>query len=174
MAERAVVGDLLEVAQQLEGAAALALRVVEQRLDQRADRQVLVARVVEQAAPRVEDAAVGLALAAAHAVGDLQRQLLELAVPQDPRLELEQVERGGEDQLERPEVVELARVHQAPGVGGAPVGRERLAQRRVEVLELGDADAVLARADAAERGGLAPSAGRPRPRPGAASPGRST
>ena len=50
MAERAVVGHLLEVAQQFEGAAALALRVVEQGLDQRADRQVLVARVVEQAA----------------------------------------------------------------------------------------------------------------------------
>ena len=41
-----------------------------------------------------------------------------------------------------------------PGSTVAPVGRERLAQRGVEVLELGDPDAVLPRADAAERGGL--------------------
>ncbi len=103
---------------------ALALRVVEQRLDEGADGQVLVARVEEQAAGRVEDAAVRLAPAAADAVGDGPGQRLELAVLEDAGLELQQVERRGEDLIEHVEVLELARVHDARR-GRPSAGRPR-------------------------------------------------
>ena len=144
VADGAVVGHLLQPGQQLESGRALPLGIVQQRLHQRADRQVLVPGVEEQAPARVEHAAVGLALAAAHAVGDALGQLLQLAVFQDPRLQRQQVERGREDPRQRPQVLELARVHQPPGIDLPPVAVQLLDPGRLQVLELGDADAVLA------------------------------
>ncbi len=144
VADGAVVGHLLEVAEQLEGPGALALGVVEERLDEGADGQVLVARVEEHPAGRVEDAAIRLALPAAHAGGDAPGQLLELAVLEDAGLQLQEVERRRVDLFQGRQVGELARVHEAARVDHPPVGLELLAPLRVPVLQLGDADAVLA------------------------------
>ena len=97
MADGAVVGNFLQPLQQFEMRGVLALRIVEQRFDQRTDGEVLVARMVEHAARGMIDAAIHLAFAAAHAMRNFARELFELAVLKNARFEFEQIERRRED-----------------------------------------------------------------------------
>ena len=115
MADGAVIGHFLQPLQQLEMRRTLALRVVQQRFDQGADREILVAWMVEHAARRVIDAAIHLALAATDAVRNLARELFELTVLQNAGFQFQQVERRREDVIESSKILKFAGIHQPAG-----------------------------------------------------------
>ncbi|OQA26744.1 MAG: hypothetical protein BWY59_01273 [Verrucomicrobia bacterium ADurb.Bin345] len=141
---RAMVRNVLQKAQAFEPRRARALRVVEQRLDQRADGEVLVARVIEEILRRVEDAAIRLALSAADALRDLEREFLQRTVLENPRLEFEQVERRREHGVKHVGILQFARIQDPAGIQLPAVVVQLADAFRFEVLELGDPDAVLA------------------------------
>jgi len=83
-------------------------------------------------------------------MGDFVRQLFQLAVAEDARFQSQQVERGREDMLKHGEIFELAGVHQPGRIDFAAIGAQRRDALRFQVLEFGDADAVLAGHHAAQ------------------------
>ena len=156
---RAVVGDVLELLPVADRDAAPGLLLVQEGLDQERRREDLVARAVEQVGARHVRRARRLALAAAQAVLDRGRDLADVALLHDQRLVAHQAEARrvgvGEVGLQRGAVEgrvaqQLALVEAPFGID-APLVVGEVGELVVgQELELGDADAVLARDHAVE------------------------
>jgi hypothetical protein len=93
VADRAVVGDVVEFVEMLERDAAPGLFFVEEGFDQQRGGEDLVARAVEQVGTRHVGRAHRLAFAAAQAVLDHVGNLADLRLLHDQRLGAEQAER---------------------------------------------------------------------------------
>ena len=144
VADGAVVGDVAELVEVPERDAAAGLLLVQERLDQERRREDLVPRRVEQVRARHVRRAHRLALAAAQAVLDRVGDAADLGRLQDQRLGADQVERRRVRVAEVAAGQELPAVEPALGIDLVLVGAERRDLVRLEVLELGDADPVLA------------------------------
>ncbi len=92
VADRTVVGDVGKLVEVLQGYAAPRLLFVEEGLDQQRGAEDLVARAVEQVGARHVGRADRLALAAAQAVLDRVRNLPDVRLFHDQRLDAEQRE----------------------------------------------------------------------------------
>ena len=108
VADRAVVGDVLELLPVADRDAAPRLLLVQEGLDQERRRQDLVARAVEQVGARHVRRARRLALAAAQAVLDRVRDLADVALLHDQRLVAHEAE------ARRVGVGEVGLQHRAP------------------------------------------------------------
>ena len=155
VADGAVIGDVPELVEVAQRDAAARLLLVEEGLDQQARREDLVARAVEQVGARHVRRAHRLALAAAQAVLDRVGDPADRALLEDQALGAEQREarrvRIGEIGGSRGTAQQLAGVEAPLRIDAALVVGERREFRIGQELELGDADAVLARDDAAQR-----------------------
>ena len=154
VADRAVVGDVAELVEVAEADAAARLLLVQERLDQQRRREDLVARAVEQVRARHVRRAHRLALAAAQAVLDRVGDAADVARLEDQALVADQREarrvRAGQVRGPRRIAQQLAAVEAALGIDRSLVRGERRDLVVGQVLELGDADAVLAGDHAAQ------------------------
>jgi hypothetical protein len=94
VADRAVIGDVVELVEMPQRDAAPGLFLVEEGLDQQRGGEDLVARRVEQVGARNVRRTDRLALAATQAVLDHRRDVADLRLLHDQRLGAEQRERG--------------------------------------------------------------------------------
>ncbi len=144
VADRAVIGDVAELVPVLDRDAAARLFLVQERLDQHRGGEDLVARRIEQVRARHVGAADRLALAAAQAVLDRVADPGDVRLLHDQRFVAEQVEARRIRVAQVRAGQQLAGVETAFRIDPSLVIAEaaRLVVR--QVLELGDADAVLA------------------------------
>jgi len=147
----AVVGHVLELGPVGERNPAPGLLFIQHGLDQQRSGQDLVARAVHQVGARHMGGAHRLAFAAAQTVLDVVRNLADLGLLHDQRLVPHQVEAGGVGVVEVAPAHQLAAVEAAVRVDSGLVVPEVRHLLVGEVVELGDADAVLARDHAVER-----------------------
>lgn len=157
MADRAVVGHILELFPMLDGNAAAGLLFVEEGFHQQRSRQDLVARRVEQVGARHVGRADRLALAAAQAILDAAGNRADVALLHDQRFVAHQAEGRrvgiGQIRFHAGQVQQLALVEAAFGVYALLVFAEFADLVFGQEFQLGDADAVLARDHAIERAG---------------------
>ncbi len=151
MADRAVIGDVAEFVEMPQRHAAPRLFLVEKRFDQQTGRENLVARVVEQVGARHVRRTHRLAFAAAQAVLDRGGDFSRCGLFQDQALGTDQTEARCVGVLQRRAGQQLALVEAALWIDLFLVGTEALDFFGIEKIELGDANAVLARNDAIER-----------------------
>jgi hypothetical protein len=155
VAHRAVVGHVFELFPVFDRHAAAGLLFIQERFDQQRGREDLVARAVEQVGARHVGGAHRLALAATQAVFHRVGDLADVAALHDQRLVAHQPEARcvgvGQVGLERRVTQQLALVEAALRVDAQLVGGEVGHLFDGQELQLGDADAVLARDHAVER-----------------------
>ena len=150
VADGAVVGDVVELVEMGQGDAAPRLLLVEEGFHEQAGAEDLVARAVEQVGARHVRRADRLALAAAQAVLDAGGNVADAGLLEDERLDAEQAEAGRVGIAQVGAGQQLAAVEAPLGVDALFVRDKRGDLLGGEVVQLGDADAVLAGDDAAE------------------------
>ena len=144
VAYRAMVGHIAEFVEVRDGNAAPRLFLVQERLDQQRCAEYLVARRIQQVGARHMRAAHRLALAAAQAILDRIGNFAQLALFQDQAFQFHQVEAGRVGMFQIAARQQFAFVETAFRVDTVLVGSELGDLLRLQKIELGDADAVLA------------------------------
>ena len=153
MANGTVIGDVLELLPVTQADAASRLLLVEERFDEQGRGQDLIARRVEKIGARHMRGADRLALAAAQAILDGVADVADIALLHDERLVAHQPETW------RPRMTKIGARHQlacievAVRIDFALVLLKRSHLRIGQVLELGQANAMLARNDAVKIAG---------------------
>ena len=144
MADRAVVGDVLELSPVRQRHAPPSLLFVEEGLDQQRGAENLVARAVQQVGARDMGGAHRLAFAATQAVLDVVGDLADVGLFHDDGFVTHQVEARGVGVVEVATTHQLATVEAAFWIDLVLVGPELGHFIVGEIVELGDADAVFA------------------------------
>ena len=144
VANGTVVGDIVEFVEMLDGNPAPGLLFVQKGFDQQGGGEYLVARRIQQVGARHVSGADRLALAATQAVLDRIGNLAEFALFQNQAFQFHQVEAGGIGAIQIAARQQLALVETAFRVNFLFVGDERRDLVFVQIVELGDADAVFA------------------------------
>ena len=150
VADGAVVGHIAQGVEVVQGDAATGLLLVEKGLDEQAGGENLVARRVEQIGFRHMGHAHRLALAAAQAVLDVVVEGAQLAVFENERFLFQQLQRGGVGAFQPGAGHELAGVEALCRVHAVLVAHKGLQFVLFQVLDLGQANAVLAGDDAVQ------------------------